>query len=142
MSHTTSRTRPYKTCLCAPDKPCAACPLAHPCGCGAAAGQRCRRPSGHRGNFVMTHEDRLLRSDVDAIARDPAEVEARLRAQRNNPDDMQLWARALRGLTRRPALWHDRIDAAVIEHLAALANPRRDDDGHDDGHEQLRLEMP
>jgi hypothetical protein len=55
---------------------------------------------------------------------------------------MQLWARALRGLTRRPALWHDRIDAAVIEHLAPLANPRRDDDRHDDGHEQLRLEMP
>jgi len=42
----------------------------------------------------MTHEDRLLRSDVDAIARDRAEVEARLRAQRNNPDDMRLWARA------------------------------------------------
>ncbi len=136
------RARPYKTCLCAPDKPCAACPLAHPCGCGAAVGQRCRRPSGHRGNFVMTHEDRLLRSDVDAIARDPAEVEARLRAQRNNPDDMRLWARALRGLARRPALWHGRIDAAVIEHLTALTTDHRDDaDRVDDDHQQLRLEI-
>lgn len=90
----------------------------------------------------MTHEDRLLRSDVDAIARDPAEVEARLRAQRNNPDDMRLWARALRGLARRPALWHGRIDAAVIDHLAALVTDRRDHtDPHDD-HEQLRLEIP
>jgi len=42
----------------------------------------------------MTHEDRLLRSDVDAIARDPAEVEARLRAQRNNPHDVRLWVTA------------------------------------------------
>ena len=107
------------------------------------SGQRCRRPSGHRGNFVMTHEDRLLRSDVDAIARDRAEVEARLRAQRNNPDDMRLWARALQGLTRRPALWHGRIDAAVIEHLAALATDRRDNDQDpDDDQEQLRLEIP
>lgn len=136
------RTRPYKTCLCAPDKPCAACPLAHHCGCGARVGQRCQRPSGHRGNFVMTHEDRLLRSDVDAIVRDPAEVEARLRAQRNNPDDMRLWARALRGLTRRPALWQGRVDPAVIEQLAALAEPSREDPGRRDDHEQLRLEMP
>jgi len=91
----------------------------------------------------MTHEDRLLRSDVDAIARDPAEVEARLRAQRNNPNDMRLWARALQGLARRPTLWHDRIDAAVIEHLAALATDRRDNDQDpDDDQEQLRLEIP
>lgn len=137
------RTRPYKTCLCAPDQPCAACPLAHPCGCGAGRGQRCRRPSGHRGNFVMTHEDRLLRSDVDAIARDPAEVEARLRAQRNSPDDMRLWARALRGLASRPALWRGRIDAAVIEHLATLATDHRHtDQDRDDDQEQLRLQIP
>lgn len=90
----------------------------------------------------MTHEHRLLRSDVDALARDPAEVEARLRAQRNNPDEMRLWARALRGLARRPALWHGRIDAAVLERLVALATDRRDDPDRHDDHEQLRLEIP
>lgn len=135
------RTRPYKTCLCAPDKPCAACPLAHECGCSAAAGQRCRRPSGHRGDFVMTHEHRLLRSDVDAIARDPAEVEARLRAQRHDPDAMKAWARALRGVAEQPHIWRDRIDPALIKHYLELVT------GHDtihpadvdDAHEQLTL---
>lgn len=91
----------------------------------------------------MTHEERLLRSDVDAIVRDPAEVEARLRTQRNNPDDMRLWARALRDLARRPALWQDRVDAAAIEHLAALAADHRDNDQDlDDDQEQLRLQIP
>lgn len=128
-----ARQRPYPTCLCAPEKPCVACPLAHACSCGSDVAQRCRRPSGHRGHFVMTHEDRMLRSDADAIARDADEVEARLRAQRDDPDAMALWARALRGLQRRPGIWRDRIDPAVIARLLALAS------GRSDAPEQLAL---
>ncbi len=129
----TPRHRPYPTCLCAPEDPCVACPLAHACSCGSAVAQRCRRPSGHRGHFVMTHEDRMLRSDANAIARDAAEVEARLRAQRDDPDAMALWARALRGLQRRPAIWRDQIGPAVIARLLALAS------GRGDAPEQLAL---
>ncbi len=128
-------TRPFPTCLCAPDKPCVACPLAHACSCGSDVAQRCQRPSGHRGNFVMTHEDRILRSDADAIARDADEVEARLRAQHNDPDAMASWARALRGLQRHPGIWRNRIDPTVIARLIALAS------GRDDAPEQLRLEV-
>lgn len=117
-------TRPYATCLCAPEQPCVACPLVHPCHCGAGAGHRCRRPSGHRGAFVATHNDRLLRSDVDALERDPAEVEARLLAEHDNPDAMKAWARALRSLARHPNIWRGRVDRAVIDRLIALATGR------------------
>ena len=134
------RQRHYPTCLYSPDKPCVACPLAHPCSCGAAAGQRCRRPSGHRGHFVMTHEHRQLRSDADAIARDPAEVEARLRAQRHDPDAMKAWARALRGLADQPHIWRDRIDPALISHYRELITGHDTTDADvDDAHEQLTL---
>ena len=115
--------RPWATCLCSPDKPCVACPLAHPCGCGAAAGQRCRRPSGHRGAFVATHEDRLLRSDADAIAHDAGAVQASLRAALGDPDARKAWARALRGLRRRPDIWTGRIAPEILEQLVALADP-------------------
>jgi hypothetical protein len=81
----------------------------------------------------MTHEDRMLRSDADAIARDADEVEARLRSQRDDPDAMALWARALRGLQRRPGIWRDRIDPAVIARLLALTS------GRGDAPEQLAL---
>jgi hypothetical protein len=137
-----ARRRHYATCLCSPDRPCVACPLAHRCSCGAAAGQRCRRPSGHRGHFVMTHEDRQLRSDADAIVRDPAEVETRLRAQRHDPDAMQAWARALRGLTRQPSIWRDRIDPTLIAHYLELATAREKKTTAadvDDAHRQLTL---
>lgn len=117
-----SDPRPYKGCLCTPDNPCKSCPLAHPCYCGATEGQRCGRPSGHKGPFVMTHEDRLLRSDVAAIERDPAEVEARLLAHREDgPDAIAAWVRALNGLARNIELWQGRIDPAVIERYIALA---------------------
>jgi len=129
-------TRPYTTCLCAPDDPCVACPLAHACSCGSTVAQRCRRPSGHRGAFVMTHEDRMLRSDADAIARDPAEVEARLLAQRQDPDAMKAWARALRGLARNTHIWHGRIDPALLERCIALTAGRGDEP------EQLALTLP
>lgn len=95
-------TRPYTTCPCAPDHPCVACPLAHACSCGSDVAQRCRRPSGHRGHFVMTHEDRLLRSDADA---------------------MKAWARALRGLARNTQIWQGRIDPVLLERYITLADP-------------------
>lgn len=129
-------TRPYTTCLCTPGDPCVACPLAHPCDCGAKPGQRCRRPSGHSGHFVMTHETRLLASDADAIARDPADVEARLLAQRNDPAAMKAWTRALRNLARNTHIWQGRIDSAVIERYIALARGERSDEA-----EQLTLDL-
>lgn len=117
-------SRPFKTCLCAPSQPCVACPLIHSCpGCRATVAQRCRRPSGHTGNFVMTHEPRLLLSDVDAIAKDPGEVRARLLTQREEGGQaIVVWLRSLRGLqAAAPRLWEGRVDAATIDGLVALA---------------------
>ena len=79
------RGRRYAACVCSPDTPCVACPLAHPCSCGAAPGRPCTRPSGHRGPLIALHTERVLHSDVDAIVRDAAAVEARLLADRDNP---------------------------------------------------------
>ena len=84
----------------------------------------------------MTHEDRQLRSDVDAIARDPAEVEARLLSQRDDGAAMKAWARALRGLARQPHIWRGRIDPALIARYIALTADR------DDTGEQLTLTLP
>ena len=66
----------------------------------------------------------MLRSDVDAIARDPAEVEARLLSQRADRDAMRAWARALRALTRSPHIWQGRIPAALLQRYLALAEHR------------------
>jgi hypothetical protein len=69
----------------------------------------------------------MLRSDADAIVRDPAAVEARLLAQRDDPDAMKAWTRALRGLARHPHIWRGRIDPARIQRYIALASGRCDE---------------
>ena len=66
----------------------------------------------------------MLRSDVDAIARDPAEVEARLLSQRADRDAMRAWARALRALRRNSHIWQGRIPATLLERYLALAEHR------------------
>jgi hypothetical protein len=116
--------RPFATCLCSDDQRCRACPLVHRCAtCAAQPGQRCGRPSGHRGGFVATYEDRVLRSDVDALREQPAEVEALLRALATAPPAVaRSWRRNLDNLIAQPQLWRGQVPAALLDRLRALAH--------------------
>ena len=64
----------------------------------------------------------MLRADVDAIERDPQEVQARLLAHRNDgPDAIAAWVRALTALRRHEHLWTGRIERATIDRYIQLA---------------------
>jgi hypothetical protein len=72
---------------------------------------------------VATHEDRVLRSDVDALREQPAEVEALLRALATAPPAAaRTWRHNLDSLIAQPQLWRGQVPAALLDGFRALAH--------------------